>query len=382
MKRSATPVYLVFLVMGFGDLIGPLVSLVKQNLQTSQFEASLLAFAGFIMFGILSIPVGVLQANVGKKPIAFGGLFLVLAGVTTPLIGLESFAGYLTAVLLLGAGVTVLQVAGGPLLQEVSPAGSFARKLTFGQFIKGIGALSAPLIPILAYRYFDNRWQLVFPIFAAGTVAAIIAMFFHSSKVETQNAATLRACFALLRDTRIALLVLAIFVYVGAEVCMSSMLPAILEKQYGYRLADFGMAGTGIFFLTLMAGRFLGTLVLTRLRPANFFLLSCILALAGLSLLATGSGSLGFVAAALIGIGFANLFPLVYAIAIEALPEKANEVSGLMVTAICGGAIIPPVMGYMSERTSLIVALVVPAACLLYLTGIALAERKPHASPL
>ena len=95
-----------------------------------------------------------------------------------------------------------------------------------------------------------------------------------------------------------------------------------------------------------------------------------------------GVWGLGFVAAALIGIGFANLFPLVYAIAIEALPEKANEVSGLMVTAICGGAIIPPVMGYMSERTSLIVALVVPAACLLYLTGIALAERNLHASQL
>lgn len=374
------PIYLVFLVMGFGDLIGPLVSLVKENLQISQFEASIIAFAGFIMFGVLSIPVGVLQANLGKKPVAFGGLIFVLAGVSTPLLGLTSYSGYLTAVLLLGAGVTILQVAGGPLLQEISPAGSFARNLTFGQFIKGIGTLSAPLIPILAYRYFGNRWQLVFPVFAAGTVAAIIAMFFHSSKVDAKSAATFSACLALLANRRIALLVLAIFLYVGAEVCISSMLPAILEKHYAYRLADFGMAGTGLFFLTLMAGRFLGTLVLARLRPASFLSISCFLAIAGLLLLAFGSGAAGFVAAALIGIGFANLFPLVYAIAMEALPEKANEISGLMVTAICGGAIIPPVMGYMSERTSLIVALVVPLACILYLTGIAIAERQHHAT--
>ena len=84
------PIYLVFLVMGFGDLIGPLVSLVKENLQTTQVEASFIAFAGFIMFGLLSIPVGVLQANVGKKPVAFGGLILVLAGATELARGLAN----------------------------------------------------------------------------------------------------------------------------------------------------------------------------------------------------------------------------------------------------------------------------------------------------
>ncbi len=372
---------MIFLVMGFGDLIGPLVSLVKEKLQISQFEASFVAFAGFIMFGTLSIPVGVMQARLGKKPVAIGGLILVLAGVTTPLIGLTSYAGYLTAVLLLGAGVTILQVAGGPLLQEVSAAGTFARNLTFGQFIKGIGTLSAPLIPVLAYRYFDNRWELVFPVFAAGTAVALVAMVFHSgSHSQGKSAATFADCLALLANRRIALLVLAIFLYVGAEVCISSMLPSILEKQYGYKLANYGMAGTGIFFLTLMAGRFGGTLVLSRMKPSAFFLVSCAVALGGLALLAAGSGVLGFVAAALIGVGFANLFPLVYAIAMDALPAKANEISGLMVTAICGGAFVPPVMGYLSEQSSLSVALAVPTACLLYLTAIAVAERKHHAT--
>jgi MFS transporter, FHS family, L-fucose permease len=374
-------IYLIFLVMGFGDLIGPLVSLVKQKLQISQFDASFIAFAGFIMFGTLSIPVGVLQARLGKKPVAIGGLILVLTGVTTPLIGLASYAGYLTAVLLLGAGVTILQVAGGPLLQEISAAGAFARNLTFGQFVKGIGTLSAPLIPILAYRYFDNRWELVFPIFAAGTVVALAAMFFHSkSQAGTLHAATFAACFALLINRRIAFLVLGIFLYVGAEVCISSMLPSILEKQYGYNLADYGMAGTGIFFLTLMTGRFAGSLVLARMRPSQFFLLSCTVALAGLTLLAFGSGVIGFVSAALVGLGFANLFPLVYSIAMELLPAKANEISGLMVTAICGGAIVPPVMGYVSEQTSLTIALAIPTLCIVYLMTIAIYERRRNAS--
>lgn len=374
-------IYLIFLVMGFGDLIGPLVSLVKEKLQISQFEASFIAFTGFIMFGTLSIPVGVLQARLGRKLVAIGGLILVLAGVTTPLIGLVSYAGYLTAVLLLGAGVTILQVAGGPLLQEVSAAGAFARNLTFGQFVKGIGTLSAPLIPILAYRCFDNRWELVFPIFAAGTVVALAAMIFHSKgQAGPLHAATFAECFALLTNRRIALLVLGIFLYVGAEVCISSMLPSIIEKQYGYNLADYGMAGTGIFFLSLMAGRFAGSIVLARMRPSQFFLLSCTIALAGLSLLAIGSDAIGFVAAALIGLGFANLFPLVYAIAMELLPTKANEISGLVVTAICGGAIVPPVMGYVSEHSSLTIALAVPTACIVYLTTLAIYGRKHYAS--
>lgn len=372
------PVYLLYLVMGFGDLIGPLVSLVKENLQITQFEASFIAFAGFIMFGVLSIPVGVLQANKGKKLVAFGGLILVLAGLTAPLVGLTSYSGFLTAVLLLGAGVTVLQVVGGPLLQEASPPGKFAQHVAFAQFVKGIGTLSAPLIPVLAYRYFDNRWQLVFPVFGAGTLFAMLALFFHSSKNDTQHAATAAACIALLAERRVALLVLAIFAYVGAEVSISATLPAILEKHYGFRLADYGMAGTGLFFLSLMAGRFAGSLALQKVRPAVFLVGVSLLSLAALALLATATGSVGFAAAALVGLGFANIFPLVYAIGLEEYSDRAGELSGLMISAIAGGAILPPLMSYLAEQSSLRLALVVPASCIFYILLLALYVRKQN----
>lgn len=380
MQRNAIPVYLVFLVMGFGDLIGPLVSLVKEKLQISQFEASFIAFAGFIMFGTLSIPVGVFQKQHGKKATTIVGLILVLMGLCTPVVGLTSYAGYLTAVLLLGAGVTILQVAGSPLLHEVSPPGSFARNLTFGQFIKGIGTLSSPLIPIIAYRYFNNRWELVFPAFAIASAITLLIMLRFRDAGKTESAASFRECFALLAHGRVSLMVLGIFLYVGAEVCMSSMLPSILEKKYGYTLSDYGMAGTGLFFVALMSGRFGGTFVLSQMRPASFFILSCAISLAGLILLAAGSGPLGFIAAALIGLGFANIFPLVFSITIEAYPDRASELSGLMVSAIAGGAIIPPLMGYLSEQTSLVTALVVPALCLVYLTALALNEVRKHGS--
>lgn len=366
--------------MGFGDLIGPLVSLVKQRLSLSQFEASFIAFMGFIMFGTLSIPTGSFQQRFGKRPTVILGLVFVLLGLLTPLCGLTRYAGYLVAALLLGAGVTVLQTAGSPLLHVLSAPGEYARNLTFGQFIKGIGTLSSPLIPLLAIRYFDSRWEMVFSIFAGLTLVTLgifgFSLLKAADEVKASSPPAFRRTFALLAEGKVLKMVAAIFLYVGAEVCMSSTLPAMLEASGGYRTSDIGMAGVGLFFLTIMAGRFLGTLVLRRLRPAVFFFWSCLVSLSGLVLLGLGHRFTDFIAACLIGAGFSNIFPLVFSLAIDARPDKANELSALMVTAIAGGAVIPPLMGLISDHASPQVSLIVPLACVLYLTAVALSELR------
>ncbi len=377
--RGILPVYLAFLVMGFGDLIGPLVSLVKTRLQLTQFEASFIAFAGFIMFGTLSIPTGIFQNRYGRKVTTIGGLLLVLAGLLVPLTGLATYAGYLVAVLLLGSGVTVLQVSAPPLLHLLSAAGKYTRNLTLGQFIKGIGTLSAPLIPILAYRYFDNRWEIVFAIFAAVTLVTLVVFSTRQTTLAESTRSTtasLSASLAVLRDTHTLKMVVGIFLYVGAEVSISATLPSYLEQRYGYKAADLGMAGTGLFFLSLMAGRFAGTVILTRITPQTFFTYSCLVSVAGLVLLAFGGGKVGFIAAIAIGAGFSNIFPLIFARAIEARPQKANELSALMVTAIAGGAIIPPATSFIADRLGGAVSLAVPLVCLLYLTVLAFARDK------
>lgn len=357
--------------MGFGDLIGPLVSLVKQKLSLTQFEASFIAFVGFIMFGTLSIPTGYFQEKYGKRVTAVTGLLLVLAGLLTPSFGLNRYAMFLTAVSLLGAGAAVLQVAGAPLLHGLSVPGSFARNLTFGQFIKGIGTLSAPLIPLLAIRYFGGRWEIVFTIFAVATFLALAIFLFTTWRGTpdggNSHKATLSGSFELLADKKVASMVLAIFLYVGAEVCMSATLPALLQSQAGIVTTDIGMAGVGLFFLMLMAGRFAGTLVLKWIRPTRFYLYTTLLSIAGIVLLALSDGILGFVAACIIGLGFANIFPLVFSLTIERRPSRANELSGLMVSAIAGGAIIPLVMGYASDHSSAKISLAVPLLCLVYL---------------
>ena len=155
-KRSqALPVFLAFLAMGFADAAGPFVSLAKQQFSLSNFAAQLIAFTGFIMFGIVSVPMGVYQDKKGKKFILMLGLAIMLAGVLIPaLAGFSTFPVFLITVLLLGAGATTLQVAGNPIMRDVSPAGAYASNLSLAQFVKAIGSLSGPVIPVVAARAF------------------------------------------------------------------------------------------------------------------------------------------------------------------------------------------------------------------------------------
>ena len=128
---QAGPVFLAFLAMGFADAAGPFVSLAKQDFHLSNFTAQLIAFAGFIMFGIVSVPMGVYQDRKGKKFILILGLAVMLAGVLIPtLLGLSSFPTFLLTVLLLGAGATTLQVAGNPMMRDVSEEGKYSRNLS------------------------------------------------------------------------------------------------------------------------------------------------------------------------------------------------------------------------------------------------------------
>ena len=135
---QAGPVFLAFLAMGFADAAGPFVSLAKQDFHLSNFTAQLIAFAGFIMFGIVSVPMGVYQDRKGKKFILILGLAVMLAGVLIPtLLGLSSFPTFLLTVLLLGAGATTLQVAGNPMMRDVSEEGKYLAESLAGAVREG-----------------------------------------------------------------------------------------------------------------------------------------------------------------------------------------------------------------------------------------------------
>lgn len=384
-RESAVPVFLAFLAMGFGDAVGPFVSLAREQFQLSNFLAQMVPFVGFAMFGLLSIPMGVYQDKKGKKFILILGLFVMLAGLLIPAIkGLSTFPVFLITILLLGAGATTLQVAGNPIMRDVSPEGKYSRNLSLAQFVKAIGSLSGPLIPVIAARYFGASWKVIFPIYCVAlliTVALMWPLEVHEHRSADHKPTSFGSALALLKNGYVAMMVFGLFLYVGAEVSVSSGIPLYLKERFAIDINRTGLAGTGLFFLALTIGRFSGGVILNWMKAKPFFVLTCVVSIIGLLGVFAPSPTLVLVCFFLIGLGFANIFPLIFSIVIDSMPEEANALSGLMVTAIVGGAILPPIMGLIADSAhSMRMAFVVPLAALVYIIFTALANRNRQQS--
>ena len=379
---KTAPVFLAFLCMGFGDVVGPLVSLAKESFHLSNFMAQLLPLTGFIMFGLLSIPLGIFQDRKGKKFLLVIGLIIALVGLMIPVInGLygpkvlfdtasnNQFYIILIAILLLGAGATTLQVSGNPIMRDVSPEGKFSSNLSMGQSIKAIGSSLGFLLPPLVAKPLGLDWTILFPVYSILILITLVWIQFTkiSEKKDAANPpARLGECFALLGNGYVAMMVIGIFLYVGAEVSMSSGVPILLKEKYG--IENFGLlVAWALFFLPILAGRFMGALILRALKPRLFLIITVILASVGIGCMFLGSKELAFAGIVMVGLGFANIFPLIFSMTVDTMPERTNELSGLMVTAIVGGAVIPPLMGYVADHSSVHMGFLVPLACMIYI---------------
>lgn len=374
MRLRTVPVFLAFLAMGFADAVGPFVSLAKDEFHLSTAVASLIPFVGFSMFGLLSIPMGIFQDKRGKKFILMLGLIVALVGLLNASFGLTSFARFLLTVLLLGAGAAILQVSGNPIMRDVSDPGKYPRNLSLAQFVKAIGSLSGPMIPVVAAKYFGASWQVIFPIYATALVVAVLAVAgVHVEERKSEHrAATLRSCLALLANGYVLMMVAAIFLYVGAEVSVSAGIPLYLKERFDIDINKVGLLGTGLFFTALTIGRFSGGVILNWMPPRKFFLATCGISVIALLGLFVPDRTLAVASFFVAGLGFANIFPLVFSIAVEAMPEHTNELSGLMVTAILGGACLPPLMGLVADHSSVQASFVVPLVAILYITWTAI----------
>jgi fucose permease len=378
MQLRTFAIFLAFLAMGFADAVGPFVSLAKSEFQLSNTMASFIPFAGLSMFGVLSVPIGLLQEKRGKKFVLVLGLCVALLGLLNASFGLTSFPQFLTTVVAMGAGAAILQVAGNPIMRDVSAEGKYARNLSLAQFVKAIGSLSGPMIPVIAGRYFGASWQVIFPIYAVAILVTVLLVV--PQKIEEQRpenkAATFASCLALLGRPYVLAMVAAIFFYVGAEVSVSAGIPLYLKERFGIDINKVGMLGTGLFFLALTIGRFSGGVVLNWMAPRKFFLLTCALSIVGLVGLWAPDRNVAVASFFLTGLGFANIFPLVFSLAVESMPERTNELSGLMVSAIVGGAFLPPLMGAVADRSSVLTSFLVPLGAIFYITWVAVLNRN------
>jgi FHS family L-fucose permease-like MFS transporter len=391
MKMKTLPIFLVFLCMGFGDVVGPLVGLAKNTFQLSYTMAQLIPFAGFIMFGILSVPMGIYQDKKGKKFILMLGLIVALAGLIIPMLNgmygnkVEFFPGeyfnfymVLLSILLLCAGATILQVVGNPVMRDVSPEGYYSKNLSLAQSIKAVGSSLGFLLPPFVAFVFGLEWSILFPVFS---VLILITLFLSAplrieeSKDPNSKPATFSSCLSLLKNGYILLMVLAIFFYVGAEVSMSSSVPILLYENFDIKGFSLWVSWA-IFFLPIIIGRFTGSLILSKMPAKKFLILSAIISIIGIASIFLSNVAITLVGVILVGLGFSNIFPLIFSITVDHMPERSNELSGLMVTAIAGGAIIPLVMGKVADSSSILISFAVPLLCLFYIMYTSLVSFK------
>ncbi len=365
--RQVIPVLLSFFVMSFVDLVGIGKDRVAGDLELSEFILGLIPFSAFIWFFFLSVPVGILQARVGKKLMLNIGMAVTGVGLLIPFF-FYSFATVLTGFTLLGIGNTIVQVSANPLLVDVVPGNRVSSFLSFSQFIKAIGSMiAAPLAVLFASRFGD--WKLLFLVY--GIVSLLSVLWLGNVKINesaiTEKAPSLASAFRLLGNSFVLMMVLVIFLVVGIDVGFNYFSGTFLTEKFGIG-ADAAQTGRSVYFFGRMLGTFAGALMLTKLSSRKGFLYSALISIATIVLiLIIPSKAAAWVLVFLLGLGVANIFPLAFSLTIQKYPERGNEISGLMMMAISGGALIPPVIGLVSDSLGVNAGMGVLLLCAAYI---------------
>ncbi|MBN1851221.1 MAG: MFS transporter [Pirellulales bacterium] len=381
MNFNVLPILLAFFLMGLADAMGPGSDAVKEAYQLSNVMSTLLTFMVFIAFAVFSVPGGLLAARIGKKNLLLLGLGLNAAALVLPSIFVPPFPLLLGCIFLLGVGTTFLQVAGNPIMRDVSPEGCYGRNLALAQGIKGVGSTASTYIvtAIATVALFKSMgWRGAFPLFCVLMILAFITVRFVKVKeTKADIPPSIGSSLRLLREPIFFMAVLGIFLYVGAEASMGRFLKPRL-RDLGMDAESANTYGPVLFFLMLTVGRLLGGAILNKMSPRTCFRLSALMGVLGSGIIMIGSQSIAIVGAVVAGLGFANIWPMLFSLTVEERPERANELSGLMCMAIAGGAIVPLIMGKLMDIGLDAKAFLVPVVCFVYLLIISLkGSQKP-----
>lgn len=369
------PVFMSFIVMGFVDIVGVSTGYIQKDFDLPDNLAQLIPSMAFIWFFFLSVPVGILQDKIGKRKMLNIGMGISGFAMLLPFID-YSFTVMLVAFVFLGIGNTVVQVSANPLLLDVSPREKFSSFMSLTQFMKAIVSLLGPIIAtFMATQHGD--WRFVFAVYAITSMIAVLWLYF--TKIEESGTdktpATFKSCFHLLKNPFILMMVIGIFLTVGADVGMNSNIQNYLMSVFGLNIENASL-GISLYFTALMISRFLGAILLNWIKPQNFLIITSSIALLSVILmLLAATPTIGLIAIFMVGLGSGNLFPLIFSIAVNKMPERSNEISGLMIMAVSGGAVIPPIMGIISKNYDTTISLIVLIFCLFYLFTISIIEQ-------
>ena len=399
-QQNHTPALVVlttlFFMMGFITCMNDiLIPHLKDIFDLTYVQAMLIQFCFFTAYAIMSIPMGYLVGKIGYKNGVISGFVLTAIGCLLfyPAAGSHSYATFLGALFILASGVTLLQVAGNPYVTLLSKPGKESATLTLVQAFNSLGTTIAPQIG--AFLILADATQTVskaeqissvqIPYLGLAGLLIILAVFVKMIRLpdarkiaEEESEHNHDGKHSVWQYHHLVFGAAGIFCYVGAEVSIGSLLVSVLGYLKGL---DHASAAKYLSFYWggAMVGRFLGSAIMAKIAPNRYlaFNATAAVVLLGVAMLA-GKASADVAMWALLAIGFFNsiMFPTIFSLATKGLGRFTSSASGVLCTAIVGGAIVPVVQGWVADTQGLMISFVVSAICYVYIVFFAIKGYK------
>jgi fucose permease len=373
------PVMLSFFCMGFVDLVGIASNYVKEDLGLNDATANIFPSLVFFWFLIFSVPTGMLMNKIGRKKTVLLSLIITVVSLFIPLLG-NSFVVMLVAFSLLGIGNALMQTSINPLAMLIIGDKNLASTLTFGQFVKAIASFLAPYLAMWGATKvipsFGYDWRVLFIVYlVVGIISSLllwVTPIKEEVRVEKEDAreglvAEYVGCLRLLGKPVVLLSFFAIMCHVGIDVGTNTTAPKLLIERVGMSLNEAAFA-TSLYFIFRTIGSLTGSFFLRVMKTRWFFIFSVVIMAASMVLMFVGeSKAMLYTAIALVGYGNSNIFSMAFSEALLSVPDKQNEVSGLMIMGLFGGTIFPLIMGFCSDAVGQAGAVAIMAIGVIYL---------------
>lgn len=371
-----------------------LIPYLKKACNLTDFESSLVQSAFFGAYFLMSLPAGFIIKKLGYKKGILLGLFMMMMGafLFIPAAISHIYLLFLGALFILASGVTLLQVAANPYVAILGPPSTASSRLNLTQAFNSLGATLGPLIGgaiiLKGAQEVQDGSSVILTYVGIAAIIVVIGVIIFLTRLpeieqdeDTSNEGVSNQG-SLFDHKHLVYGVISIFLYVGAEVAIGSFIIRYAGMPEIANLDEHAASTfVGAYMFMAMIGRFLGSYLLSKINPSKALAFNSFAAIALIiaSIFTTGT----FALYTIVAVGLCNsiMFPTIFTLAIKDLGSYTKKGSSLLIMAIVGGAIIPPVMGKYSDMNGIQNAFVVPALCYIFVLFYGLKGYKPAAVP-
>jgi FHS family L-fucose permease-like MFS transporter len=410
-QRYTVPLMIVttlFFLFGFvTNLNDILIPHLKRACELTDFQSAFVQFAFFGAYFIMSLPAGVVLERIGyQKGIVLGLVICALgAFLFYPAAVNREYLFFLIALAILASGITLLQVAANPYVSVLGPPQGAASRLSLMGAFNSLAGTLAPFVggllflkgidytleqiqamtPAARETYLNGEAALVqTPYLILGSVLlGLAAMVFYTKmpaieSLHNENEPALATDkTSALQYPHLVLGIIAIFVYVGAEVGIGSFMIRYGQSQGIEGYNDLmGSQFVAYYWGSAMVGRFIGIPLLARINAAKALAMSCVLAIALVLLSVFTSGKFALFALAAVGLCNSIMWPVIFPMGIKGLGIFTKKGSSLLIMAVVGGALFPLLIGYLSDKVGINTAYLAILPCYVFIMYYAISGHK------